>query len=91
MLVLVVVLVLENLMLSWRRKCRQDYRFAVPKGLMIVARYEVPGTHEKQVPSRSERSDPHPGLIYRPNRGTPIGPSQTLYGTVLTFRTDTRQ
>ncbi len=34
--------------LSSRRKCRQDYRFAVPKGLMIVARYEVPGSHEKK-------------------------------------------
>src|SRR5260370_3014621 len=34
-------------------------------------------------PSLRARFDPNPGLINRPNRGTPIGPNHTVpYGTV---------
>ena len=37
-------------------------------------------------PSRRVRYDPDPGLINRPNRGTPIGPNHTVpYGTVPVF------
>jgi hypothetical protein len=37
-------------------------------------------------PSRRARSDPYPGLISRPDRGTSLGPNHTVpYGTVPVF------
>ena len=41
-------------------------------------------TNRESVPQA--RSDPYPGLINRPNGGTPIGPNHTVpYGTVPVF------
>jgi hypothetical protein len=46
----------------------------------------MPGTRPIENTSRRARSDPYPGLITRPNRGTPIGPNHTVpYGTVFVF------
>src|ERR1700730_8461517 len=57
---------------------------------MQVARHPaaagLPGMRPIWNPSRRARSDPYPGLINRPNRGTPIGPNHTVpYGTVPVF------
>ncbi len=71
----------------WSRKCGQVLTVCCPEGTNdgSQAIYCLE-TRPIENPSRRARSDPYPGLINRPNGGTPIGPNHTVpYGTVPVF------
>jgi hypothetical protein len=50
--------------------------------MIVASQFIAWNPFNRESVRRAARSDPNPGLINRPNRGTPIGPNHPVpYGT----------